>query len=101
MSKPVASYEIVDQAPSWLRVHVALDRSFNGFVSQTLTLPRPEFDDQATLRQRVCIKLKQETGLTYEPDEIEMTEGTVKPELQVEDAPAGTVQEPKKKRKGK
>lgn len=97
MSKPNVSYEIVERSDSWIRVKVELSHPFRGFTHQVLSLPLPEFAEDAAVRRRVCDKLKMETGLlVYEPGELQ----EIKPAEPVATPKPPADPEPKKKRKG-
>lgn len=71
-----ASFVVVDvvdvsETEARVRVQVDLAPSHWGFSSALITFLVPRQDPEIAVRERVCWKIRQETGLTYLPDELQ------------------------------
>ncbi|MBI4001912.1 MAG: hypothetical protein HY348_09020, partial [Nitrospira defluvii] len=75
MSKPIVEFCILESvdvtaASTKVRVQLAMTPSFNGFTSGDLAFEVPTNTINSAVRTRVSWKIKQETGLVYQPDEL-------------------------------
>lgn len=71
-----ASFLVVDvvdasETECRVRVQIELSPSHGGFTHAEITFLAPRHDSEKAIRERVCAKIRQETGLSYLPDELQ------------------------------